>query len=192
MPAGVRARRSQTMSGSCAVDQHLRGFRNARPNRPAAEPPGRTWGCAALSAIGDRVLLQLGVEREEDRSHRRRGRNLVGAHRRLGEMLQRGRLVVPLGEVAHDRARCRSRNAPIPAPGAALVRLDDVAAHHDRPARGRTRRCTSPWWRAADRRRRGTPSRSACLPSWRSLAPYGPRFPRARQVMISGLCCCRD
>ena len=52
-------------------------------------------------AVGNRVLLQLGVEREEYRPHRRRRRDLVGAHCQLGEMLERSRLIVPFGEVAH-------------------------------------------------------------------------------------------
>jgi hypothetical protein len=86
-------------------------------------------GNAQAAAVGDRVLLQLGVEREQHRAHGRRGRDLVGAYRRLGEMLQRGRLVVPLDEVAHDRGGVDRRVDPFD-PGRALVRLDDVADHH--------------------------------------------------------------
>ena len=111
--------------------------------RPASSPPPRCapespcggidrreLGDAQALAVGDRVLLQLGVEREKDRPHRRRRRDLVGAHRRLGEMLQRGRLIVPLGEVAHERADVDAGMQPFRA-RRALVRLHDVAADHD-------------------------------------------------------------
>ena len=52
----------------------------------------------------DRLLLQAGVKREKHRLLRRRHRDLVGAHEGFGEMRQRHRVVVPLGEVAHQRA----------------------------------------------------------------------------------------
>ena len=52
---------------------------------------------------GDRILLQAAVDHHEDRRHRRRHGNLVGAHRRLGEVRQRHRVVVPLGKVANHR-----------------------------------------------------------------------------------------
>ena len=80
--------------------------------------------------VRDRIFLQLGVEREKDRAHRRGRRDLVGAHRRLGEMLQRGGLIVPLGEVAHDGADIQARMHPLRARHA-LVCLHDVAADDD-------------------------------------------------------------
>ena len=100
------------------LDQHLRrfgegaGFALRRNDRLELRD-------AQALRIRDRIFLQLGVEREEDRPHRRRRRDLVGAHRRLGEMLQRGRLIVPLGEFAHDARRYRRPNAPTRRPARA-------------------------------------------------------------------------
>ena len=165
MPAGVRAMRSTTMTGFCASTsilaacaiaagialrrRHRHEFGNAQaiPHRGSGSPAARhrATGTPAPSAASSR---------------------LVGAHRRLGEMLQRGRLVVPLGEVANDLPDIDAGMDPLGA-GPALVGLHDIAAHARGPARGRTRRCTSPWWRAAGRRRRGRPWPSACLRSWR-------------------------
>ncbi len=59
----------------------------------------------------------------------RRHRDLVGAHHRLGEMLQRHRLVVPLGEVAHQRVdvlgRMVGRHAGRPVGGVEIGAADD-------------------------------------------------------------------
>jgi hypothetical protein len=75
----------------------------------AAVARGRRGGNVArdielVAAVGlDRLLLQPGVERDHHRTVGRRHRDLVGAHHRLREVLQRHRRVVPLGEVAHQR-----------------------------------------------------------------------------------------
>ena len=60
---------------------------------------------AQVGPIRNGVFLQLGVEREQHRTHGRGRCDLVSAHGRLGEMLERGRLVVPFDEVAHKRRR---------------------------------------------------------------------------------------
>ncbi len=76
------------------------------------------------------LFLQSGIERDHHRLVWRRHRKLVGAHKRLREMLQRYRLVVPFGEVAHQRVdvlrRMKCRHARRP-----LGRVKIGAAHHD-------------------------------------------------------------
>ncbi len=88
------------------------------------------FGNAQRFGVTNWIFLQLGVERDEHRPHRRRRCDLVGAHHRLGEMLQRGRLIVPLDEVAHDRAGIDRGVHPFGA-GRALIGLHDIAAEHD-------------------------------------------------------------
>ena len=98
MPASIRAMRSQMMTGLCASTSIFRrrsdgaGIALRRHDR-------RELGDMQALTVGNRVLLQLGVEREKCRPHRRRRRDLVGTYR--GEMLERSRLIVPFGEVAH-------------------------------------------------------------------------------------------
>ena len=81
----------------------------------------------------DRLFLQVDVAVDEHRLHRRRRRDLVGAHRRLGEVLQRHRIVVPLHEIAHQQRGILHRVVPLGA-GAALHRVQPVARedHHRR------------------------------------------------------------
>ena len=110
-------------------DQQLRRFRDGAGVRLRRHHLGELRNVERLRLV-DRVLLQLRIEREQHRAHRRRGRDLVGTHRRLGEMLQRGRLVVPLGEVAGDGADVDRGMHPFRA-RPALVRLHDVAADRD-------------------------------------------------------------
>ena len=111
------------------VDQHLGEFRKRRRISLRRNYLGWFRNSQRLG-IADRIFLQLGVEREHDGRHRRRGRNLVGAHRRFSEVLQRGRLIVPLDEIAHDRGRVDGGVHPFGV-CAALVGFDDVAAHGD-------------------------------------------------------------
>src|SRR3981081_2414256 len=66
--------------------------------------PGELWYAQSLR-IGDGIFLQLRVERGRSRAHRGRRRDLVGGPRRLGEMLERSGLVVPLDKVAYDCGR---------------------------------------------------------------------------------------
>ena len=69
------------------LDQHFGGFRD-RAGIALRRDHRREFRNAQAFRIGDRIFLQLGIERDEDRPHRRRGRDLVGAHRGLGEMRQ--------------------------------------------------------------------------------------------------------
>ena len=110
-------------------DQHLGGFDDRR-RIALRRNHGLILGDAQAAAVADRVFLQLAVKREEHRPHRRRGRDLVGAHHGLAEMLQRGGLVVPLGELAHQLADIDAGMQPFGA-RRALVGLHDIAAEHD-------------------------------------------------------------
>ena len=76
---GQQARRLGDGAGIADRGHDAREFRDAQP-----------------APILDGVLLQLAVQRQQHRPHRRSHRDLAGAHRGLGKMLQRGRLVVDL------------------------------------------------------------------------------------------------
>jgi hypothetical protein len=118
MPAWVRVQWSATITGLLA---------STRSCAHSATAPGSpTW-----------AFLHLGVEHQKYRGHRRRHRDLVGAHRGLAEMGERGRLVVPFHEVTDRRAGVLHRVRPL-APGRALRSIDGVADHHvdGRAARG--------------------------------------------------------
>ncbi len=54
---------------------------------------------------GDRIFLQLAIRHQDDRQRRWRHGNLVGSHRGLAEVRERGREIVPLGEVTNHRRR---------------------------------------------------------------------------------------
>ena len=69
---------------------------------------------AELRAVGDRVLLQRRVHDQHHRAARLGHRELVGPHRRLGEVLQRAGRVVPLQHVAdHVRGVLHRVRAPV-------------------------------------------------------------------------------
>ena len=57
----------------------------------------------ARLALLQRIFLKLAVGDDEHRPGRLRAGKRIAAHGRLGEMLQRHRIVVPLDEVAHGR-----------------------------------------------------------------------------------------
>ena len=138
------------------------------PASPCGGTTGASLGICRLSPSGIGFSCSSASSDEKYRPHRRRRRDLVGAHRRLGEMLERSRLIVPFGEVAHERADVDAECTQS-APGmrlSASMMLPPIT----RPAHGRTKRCRSPSSRAAGRRCRGRPSPSACLRSWRSPA----------------------
>ena len=86
----------------------------------------RQRGNAQPPAIWYRVLLQFGIEREQDRTHWRREGDFVSAYRRFGEMLERGRLVIPFDEIAHDHGRVDRGMRPLELLQA-LFRIDDIA-----------------------------------------------------------------
>ena len=81
----------------------------------------------------DRLLLQSGVERDHHRAVGRCHRELVGAHEGLREVLQRHRLVVPFGEVAHQQVdvlrRVHGRHAWRTGRGVKIVAADQDDGH---------------------------------------------------------------
>ena len=158
MPFGVRASGRRRSPGSAPSASSLRRFLHGAARRPAAARSARSCGMQSLSPPWPGSAPAAGRASSDDqhRPIRRRHRDLVGAHRRFGEVLQRHRRVVPLDEVAHQRRRCPARVDPLGTPGGRVRRVEVVAADHDRPARGRTRRCRSPSPRAAGRPCRGT------------------------------------
>ena len=85
--------------------------------------------------LGQPQLLHLGVEVDVDRRHRRAVGEPVGAQQRLAGGARRGGLVVPFGEVAHDRALVARGVDPVD-PRTALDRIDRAggAEHHHRHA----------------------------------------------------------
>ena len=77
----------------------------------------------------NRIALHLGIADDQHRTAGRRHRDVVRAHRGLGEMAERQRLVVPLGVVANQGAqvlRAMQRLHAGPAPRAVGV----IADHH--------------------------------------------------------------
>ena len=110
-------------------DQQLRRLgdctRVALRRRGAREP---RHSKARADLGGDRIFLKTAVEDEHHRHHRRRHRDLVGAHRRLREMRQRNRQIVPLDEVADHRRRVLHAVRPFNA-GPPQRRVQVVAGH---------------------------------------------------------------
>ena len=98
------------------VDQQSRRFGDRtgialrrRRHREPRDPQTRR------DLVRDRIFLQPAVDDQQHRHHRRRHRNLVGAHRRLGEVRQRDRLIVPLDVVAHHGRRVLHAVRPLDA-----------------------------------------------------------------------------
>ena len=88
----------------------------------------------AKASLVDRLFLKVDVGHHQHRLARRRHGDLERAMRRLGEMLQRHRIVVPLHVVAHDERRVLHRMVPLGA-RPTLGRVEPVAGeHHDRHA----------------------------------------------------------
>ena len=88
---------------------------------------------AQLEIGAQRTFLQLAVGDDQHRPHRRRHGQLVRAHRRFGEVLQRDRCVVPLRKVAHERRGILDAVRPLhpwpPLGGVERVADDDVHRH---------------------------------------------------------------
>jgi hypothetical protein len=82
---------------------------------------------------GHRPFLHVVIEDNQDRLHRRRHRDLIGAHHRLGERRERRRLIVPLHAVAHDEPHVLSAVIRVHAvrarPGITKVAGDDEHGH---------------------------------------------------------------
>src|SRR5262249_44267106 len=133
MPAGVRASLSQRITGFSAATSILASSA-IEPESACGGAPLASFGVGSGSASPVRFFLKSGATGVDTRSTRGVHPDLVGAHHRLGEMLERCRLVVPFDEIAHDRARIDRRMHPFSA-GRALIGLDDVAAEdNDRHA----------------------------------------------------------
>ena len=95
-----------------AIDDNHRIFRIDQEPRKLAQRPHFSLRRSALhiardvkgvAVVAHELFLQTGVERDHHRLVWRRHREPIGAHHGLREMLQRDRLVVPLGEVANER-----------------------------------------------------------------------------------------
>ena len=85
--------------------------------------------------LGQLGFLQLGVEVDVDRTHRRGIRHPGRANDRLAGRCRRRGLVVPLGVVAHDRALvARGVNPVDPRPALGGVDRPGCAENHDRHA----------------------------------------------------------
>ena len=89
----------------------------------------RKLGDAQLGVFGNRVFLHRRIGDDHHRSRRRRHHDLVGAHARFGEMLERGRIVVPFHVVAHDRGGVLHGVVPFDA-GPPHGGVEDIADHH--------------------------------------------------------------
>ena len=85
----------------------------------ASRAPGCGSSCISVSSD------------QQHRRHRRRHRDLVGAHRGFAEMRAASRRVVPFDEIAHHARRHPAPNAPIRTPRRALGGVDGVADHHE-------------------------------------------------------------
>ncbi len=86
-----------------------------------------------LLAVLDRLLLQPGIERDCDRRIGRRHRDLISAHERLREVLERNRGIVPFGEITDQRIdvlrRMEGRHAGRALGGVEIVAADDDDRH---------------------------------------------------------------
>ena len=79
-----------------------------------------------------RFFRQVAVGSDQHRPHGRGHGNLVSAHHRLGKMLQRNRLVIPLGKVAMNRRGILNTVIPLDA-GTTLISVEEIPGkHHDR------------------------------------------------------------
>ncbi len=80
----------------------------------------------ARLALLQRVFLKLAVGDDKHRTRRLRAAQRIAAHRRLGEVLQRHRIVVPFDEVAHRRRAVLDAVEPFDA-GPPLVERAGIA-----------------------------------------------------------------
>ena len=150
MPSCERQARSAKITGFCAATSILAASVTA-PLSPCGGIESVSLGIVSFfsSLIGSSADHAVGGD--QHRSHRRRHGDFVGAHHRLGKMLQRYRLIVPLGKIAKHRRRILHAVIPLDA-GPAFLGIEKVAGKHHRPEPGRTRRCKRPSPHAAARR----------------------------------------
>ena len=79
-------------------------------------------GNTELFLVAHRFFRQVSVRGDEHRPHGHRSGDLIGAHDRFGEMLERHRLVVPLGKVAYQCRRDPARSGTTQCQGDACWR----------------------------------------------------------------------
>ena len=113
--------------GVLGVDQHPRGFRH-RARIALRIGDRRQLGDPELLPFLDRVFLKRAVGDDHHRQSRRRHRDLVGADGRLGEVLQRCGIIVPLRVVADDDGGILRGVIPFDA-GTPLLHRHDIADH---------------------------------------------------------------
>ena len=104
MPSAVRTARSASKTGFSAATSSFATSATAAIS-PAGGDDSVSFGIRSRSSERDRRLLQIAVGHQQDRPVRRSQRDLIGAHRGLGEVRQRDRQIVPLGVIAHHRDR---------------------------------------------------------------------------------------
>ena len=110
------------------VDEHLSDFCQ-RVLVAGDRRHARQFRDRRLAVRRQRVVLHLAIEDQERRRHRRRHADLVGADGGVGEVLERGRRVVPFDVVAHHRGRILHRMRPDR--GAATLGCIERIAGHD-------------------------------------------------------------
>ena len=141
--------------------------------------------------LGELGLLQFGVEVDVDRAHRCGIRHPGRADERLAGRRRRGRLIVPLGVVAHDRALvARGVNPVDPRPALGGIDRAGGAKDHNGHAVAPGVEDRHGGVEQADvgmHRRQPSPCRSP----WRSRERSRPRPPRAGRA-ASAASRCRD
>ena len=167
------------ITGCFALPQHrhrLRDLLRRSGRRHIRHEPGNI---DRRQRIRQRRFLHAGVEVDIDRAHRRRLRQPAGTQHRLARRFGRGRLIVPFGIVADQRALIARGVDPVD-PGPALRRIhrSGRAEHqHRHPVapgvEDRHRRVHQP--DIGMHRRRHRPARSP----WHSRARSPRRAPRA-------------
>ena len=108
-------------------DQHARGF--AHGGGVTLRRSGHRQLRNPRRVVHDR-FLQFRGDGQHHRSHRRRHRDAIRAHRRLREPLQRRRLIVVLDEAAHEQPHVLRAVRTIDHAGRVAVVSDDQDDRH--------------------------------------------------------------
>ena len=112
------------------IDQQISGLLHQLGGRALHHRRHVALGIDRRQRRGKLGLLHLGVEIDVGRAARRGVRHPVGAQHRLAGRARRRRLVVPLGEVADDRALVGGGMDPVD-PRPALHRIDRTGCAED-------------------------------------------------------------